>query len=230
MHNKNIFLVQSVMKILYLEDDINLSNTVCEYLEDEGFFVDCVYDGEEALDKLYHKNYDLLLFDVTVPLLNGFELLKLLREQNIKTPTIFLTSLNTIDDLSKGYELGADDYIKKPFALKELLFRVKALLKREYKITNDEILLSENIIFNPAKNTILVNEKHFEITGKEAELLKLLYKNRSLCVTFEEIFETVWSSSETHSEQSLRTYIKDLRKIIGKDSIISMKKRGYIFV
>lgn len=218
------------MKILYLEDDINLSNTVCEYLEDEHFLVDCVYDGEEALEKLYHKNYDLLLLDVNVPNISGFELLKLLREQNIKTPTIFITSLNTIDNLSKGYELGADDYIKKPFALKELLFRIKALLKREYKITNDEIQIDSNILFFPEKNSIVVDNQHFEITSKEVELLKLLHKNRSLCVTFEEIYETLWSYSETHSEQSLRTYIKDLRKIIGKESVLSIKKRGYMLV
>ncbi|MDD2699163.1 MAG: response regulator transcription factor [Arcobacteraceae bacterium] len=218
------------MKILYLEDDINLSNTVCEFLEEEGFEIDPSYDGEEALNKLYHKNYDLLLLDVTVPNMNGFELLQNLRESGIKTPAIFITSLSTIDDLSKGYEIGADDYLKKPFILKELLFRIKALLKREYKMTTDEIELFPNIIFNDSKNIIFVNKEAYEISQKEADLLKLLYKNRSSCVNFEEIFETLWSFSETHSDQSLRTYIKNLRKVIGKDMIVSVKKKGYVFV
>ncbi len=218
------------MKILYLEDDINLSNTVCEYLEDEGFEVDTVYDGEAALDALYHKNYDLLLFDVTVPNMNGFEVLKLLRENNTKTPTIFITSLGTIDDLSRGYELGADDYIKKPFVLKELLFRIKALLKREYKSSSDEIEILPDIFFVSSKNSIKVENIEFEISQKEVELLKLLFKNKGVCVSFEEIYENVWSFSETHSEQSLRTYIKNLRKILGKETIQSIKKRGYIFV
>ncbi len=218
------------MKILYLEDDINLSNTVCEYLEDEGFVVEAVYDGEDALNTLYHKNYDLLLFDVTVPNVSGFEVLKLLRDQNIKTPTIFITSLSTIDDLSYGYELGADDYIKKPFVLKELLFRIKALLKREYKSDSEMIEIVPKVFFDMGKNSIKSDDGIFELSQKEVELLKLLYKNKGQCVLFEEIYENVWSFSETHSEQSLRTYIKNLRKILGKESIQSIKKRGYIFV
>ena len=113
---------------------------------------------------------------------------------------------------------------------KELLFRIKALLKREYKMTTDEIELFPNIIFNDSKNIIFVNKEPYEISQKEADLLKLLYKNRSSCVNFEEIFETLWSFSETHSDQSLRTYIKNLRKIIGKDMIVSVKKKGYVFV
>lgn len=121
------------MKILYLEDDITLSDTVAEFLSDEGFKVSPVYDGEEALEQTYEESFDLFLFDVNVPKIDGFKLLNELREANISTPAIFTTSLKGIDDLSKGYESGADDYIKKPFALKELLFRIKALLKREFK-------------------------------------------------------------------------------------------------
>jgi DNA-binding response OmpR family regulator len=218
------------VKILYLEDDINLSETIVEFLQEEGFGVVYVYDSEEALDKLYHENFDLLIFDVNLNGMNGFELLKSLRDANIKTPAIFTTSRNTIDDLARGYEVGADDYLKKPFALKELLFRIKAIIKREYK-TNQELLsLYENIVFNINTNELIVNEIKTTLNHKESELLKLLIKNRNQCVIFDTIFENVWSFDELHSDMSLRTYIKKLRAIIGKDKIVSIKKVGYKLV
>jgi DNA-binding response OmpR family regulator len=218
------------MKILYLEDDINLSVTVEEFLVDSGYEVVAVYDSDEAIDVLYTQNFDLLIFDVNVPGMNGFDLLKSLREANINTPTIFTTSLNSIEDLSRGYELGADDYIKKPFLLKELLLRVKALLKREYKSSENIININNNISYNIDTHTIEIDGTKHVINNKESELLKLLLKNRGNCVEFDTIFETVWSYDETHSDQSLRTYIKNLRKILGKDMIISVKRRGYTFV
>ncbi|MGE4456176.1 MAG: response regulator transcription factor [Arcobacteraceae bacterium] len=218
------------MKILYLEDDVNLSETIVEFLHAEGFIVVCVYDSEEALDKLYRENFDLLIFDVNLDGMNGFELLKSLRDSDINTPTIFTTSRNTIDDLARGYEVGADDYLKKPFALKELLFRIKAIIKREYK-TNQELLsLYENIVFNINTNELIVNEIKTTLNHKESELLKLLIKNRNQCVIFDTIFENVWSFDEVHSDMSLRTYIKNLRSIIGKDKIVSIKKVGYKLV
>lgn len=218
------------MKILYLEDDLNLSQTVEEYLNDNGFEVVCVYDGDEALDLLYSSNFDLLIFDVQVPNLDGFSLLKLLREANIKTPAIFTTSRNTIDDLSLGYDVGADDYLKKPFALKELHLRIKAILKREYGMSQSIIKISDGVSFNTNTQKIYLNDTPYEINQKESELLKLLIKHKNSCVVFDTIFETVWSFDETHSEQSLRTYIKNLRKILGKDKIISIKTQGYMFV
>jgi DNA-binding response OmpR family regulator len=219
------------VKILYLEDDINLASTIEEFLCDEGFEVNLVYTSDEAIETLYSNNYDLLIFDVNVGGdMNGFELLKSLRDSNIQTPAIFTTSLNSIDDLSIGYDVGADDYIKKPFALKELLLRVKALLKREYKVQNDNIQIDTNIIFNTKTQEISVDEKIIHINQKESELLKLLSKNKNNCVTQEEIFESVWSYDEEHSSMSLRTYIKELRKIIGKDKIVTIKKKGYMLV
>lgn len=143
------------MKILYLEDDINLSQTVEEFLKDEGFDVVCVYDGEEALESIYTARFDLFLLDVSVPQIDGFELLKELREANILTPAIFITSLNSIKDLSSGYECGADDYVKKPFALKELLLRINALLKRVYKTQERLIKVTDEIDFNIYSNELI---------------------------------------------------------------------------
>jgi len=218
------------MKILYLEDDANLSETVEEFLDDEGFDVVAVYDGEEALETIYKYNFDMLLLDVNVPQINGFELLKELRSAGISIPAIFTTSLNSIDDLSNGYNSGADDYIKKPFALKELLFRIKALLKREFKIQNKLIKITKEIDFNTYTNELIHDKKTILLNPKEVLLLKLLLKYKNECVTFESIYQSVWSYDKTHSEMSLRTYIKNLRKHIGKENILSIKKVGYKLV
>ena len=218
------------MKILYLEDDLDLSATIEEFLRDEDYEVVAVYDGDEALEVLYKQNFDLLILDVQVPKINGFELLQNLRDANIQTPAIFTTSLNSIEDLSKGYSVGADDYIKKPFLLKELHLRIEALLKREYKSQEYIIKIDKNTTFDINLQQIQIGDKQYILNHKENELLKLLVKNKNSCVLFETIFETVWSYDETHNEQSLRTYIKNLRKIVGKNKIVSIKKQGYIFV
>lgn len=218
------------MKILYLEDDIALRQTIHEFLEDEGFNVTLAKDGEEALEILYKQNFDLLLLDVQVPKLNGFKLLELLRESNITTPTIFTTSLNSIEDLSTGYEIGADDYIKKPFELKELLLRIKALLKREYHLQNNLIKIDEDIVFDINTHSLNISNQTYTLNPKETQLLKLLYKNKNSCVTFDMIFETVWSFEEENNYESLRTYIKNLRKLLGKERIQNIKKQGYMFV
>jgi DNA-binding response OmpR family regulator len=218
------------MKILYLEDDLNLSETVEEFLRDEDFDVVCAYDGQEALDAIYSTSFDLLLLDVNVDKINGFRLLRELRDAQIDTPAIFITSLNSINDLSLGYESGADDYIKKPFALKELSLRINALLKREYKVQNQLIPLNENVKFDIYTNELFIDEKKVLLNQKELLLLKLLLKHKNSAVTFENIYQAVWSFNETHSYMSLRTYIKTLRKYIGKESILSIKNIGYKLV
>lgn len=218
------------MKILYLEDDLDLSQTIKEFLEENNFEVTLAYDGQEALDFSFQSSFDLFIFDVRVPKINGFELLKNLREANIQTPTIFTTSLNEIEDLSKGYDCGADDYLKKPFLLEELLLRIKALLKREYQAVSNIIKIEEEIYFDTNLQEVKIKDELFKLKYKESELLKLLVKNRNSCVTFETIFQTVWSFENIHSDLSLRTYIKSLRRIFGKDRVVSIKKQGYMFV
>lgn len=218
------------MKILYLEDDYDLSETIEEFLEEEGFIVTSVYNSDSALKQLFHNSFDLLILDVQVPGIDGFELLKELREADILTPAIFTTSRNSIEDLSTGYEVGADDYLKKPFELQEFLFRIKALLKREYKVQNETIQIDTHITFNYNLQTLITHEKSLKLNNKESELLKILISHKNQCVTFDQIFEYVWGFDKEHNEASLRTYIKNLRKYIGKERIKSIKKQGYIFV
>lgn len=216
------------MKILYLEDDYDLSETIEEFLEEEGFIVTSVYNSDSALKQLFHNSFDLLILDVQVPGIDGFELLKELREADILTPAIFTTSRNSIEDLSTGYEVGADDYLKKPFELQELLFRIKALLKREYKVQNETIQIDTHITFNYNLQTLITHEKSLKLNNKESELLKILISHKNQCVTFDQIFEYVWGFDKEHNEASLRTYIKNLRKYIGKERIKVLKTRIYI--
>jgi len=217
-------------KILLLEDDLTLSETVVEFLEGNGFELYPAYNGEDASSLIYEKNFDILLLDVNVPLLNGFDLLKQKREDGVKTPAIFITSLNSIDSLECGYESGCDDYIRKPFALKELLFRIENILKRGYfHETNSKIDIDENIQYDTNTNQLYVDKKESIISNKESSLLKLFLQNKNEIITHENIYETLWQYEETPSESALRTYIKNLRKIIGKEKIVSIKKLGYRF-
>jgi len=218
-------------KILLLEDDANLNETVTEFLEEEGHEVVSVYDGHEAQEKLYESKYDLLLFDVNTPGMNGFDLLKAAREEKVLAPAIFITSLDSVDDLEKGYASGCDDYIRKPFVLKELKIRVETLLKRGFfHETKETIEISKTILYDIENNELIIDEQVVSLGHKESKLLKLFMKNDGTVIAHERIYEHLWDYDEEPSDTALRTYIKNLRKIIGKEKIVSIKKQGYKFI
>jgi len=217
-------------KILLLEDDLTLSETVLEFLEEQGYEVVPAYDGEEASEIIYERVFDLFLLDVNVPLLNGFELLKQKRKEGVQTPAIYITSLNSIDSLETGYNSGCDDYIRKPFVLKELLFRIETILKRGFfHETSPRIEIGEDIEYDTDSNLLYVKGEKVQLNSKEGTLLKLFLQHQDETVIHEVIYETLWTYDETPSENALRTYIKNIRKIIGKDKIVSIKKLGYRF-
>jgi DNA-binding response OmpR family regulator len=218
-------------KLLLLEDDVNLNDTINEFLEENGFEVQSVYDGEEANEKIYENRYDLFLLDVNVPGISGFELLKNLRQNGDKTPAIYLTSLNSVDDLSIGYESGCDDYIRKPFALQELLLRIQTILKREFfHEKSNTIEIDSHLLYDVGSNELQKNGQSVRLQNKEAILLKLFLQKRGEIISHETILDTLWGYDEVSSDDALRTYIKNLRKIIGKEYIISVKKLGYKFI
>ena len=217
-------------RLLLLEDDVALNETVVDYLEGFEFIITPVYDGNSALDVIYENNFDLLLLDVNVPDINGFELLKTLREQGSTIPAIFITSLNSISDVESGYDSGCDDYIRKPFALKELKLRVDTLLKREFFHNHsDKIEIDTNIFYDTKSDLLTLNGDEIQLNNKDATLLKLFLKNKDTLLTHETIYENLWEYGEDISESALRTYIKNLRKYLGKEKIVSIKKLGYRF-
>lgn len=218
------------IRLLLLEDDTNLSETVCEFLESKGYEITPVYDGEEAESLIYEQTFDLFLLDVNVPLLNGFELLSKLRKEGKTTPAIFLTSLNAIEDLETGYESGCDDYLRKPFALKELLFRIETILKREFfHAPKERIMIDEGIEYDTTNHQLYINQQAIQLQNKEAKLLKLFLQKKNEIISHEMIMANLWDYDEAGSDDTLRTYIKNLRKLMGKDRIVSIKKLGYKF-
>lgn len=217
-------------RLLLLEDDTNLSETVCEFLESKGYDVTPVYDGEDAEVMIFEHHFDLFLLDVNVPSLNGFKLLSNVRKEGNTTPAIFLTSLNAIENLEEGYESGCDDYIRKPFVLKELLFRIETILKREFFHSSSNTLsLGKGITFDTLSNLLRVNNQPVQLQNKEAKLLKLFLQKQEEILPHELIMSHLWEYDELGSDDTLRTYIKNLRKIIGKERIVSLKKLGYKF-
>ncbi len=217
-------------RLLLLEDDLTLSETVVDYFEEQGFEVTAVYDGDEANDVIYEEKFDIFLLDVNVPSLNGFELLKSVREQGNTTPAIFITSLNSMNSLEEGFESGCDDYIRKPFELKELLIRVQTIIKREFSNKKETIInLSESVTFDTNTNEVKKDGEIIALNFKELKLLKFFLQNQDELLVHERIYDFVWDYDEEPSDNSLRTYIKNLRKVLGKDKIVSLKKLGYRF-
>lgn len=218
------------MKILLLEDDIALSDIISEYLEDHNFELDLVFDGEEALESAYESQYDLYIFDVNVPAIQGFDLLQTLRENGDTTPAIFVTSLNDIDDVSKGFESGADDYLKKPFELAELLLRIKNIQKRSFTQQRSTIVqIDKTITFDIDTELLQTGEKSVSLPQKELKLLKHFLKHPNEIITFESLNEVLWDYDETPSAESLRAHVKNLRKHLAKDMIQNLRGLGYRF-
>ncbi|MFK5975452.1 MAG: response regulator transcription factor [Sulfurovum sp.] len=217
-------------KILLLEDDSNLNETIREFLEDEGYDVVSVYDGYEAQEKLYESKYDLLLLDVNTPGINGFALLKEARDGDVVAPAIFITALDSVDDLERGFDSGCDDYIRKPFILKELKIRVDTLLKRGF-FHEDKVLIdiSPNISYDSKNSELVIDNKVVSLGHKESMLLNLFMKNDGEVLVHDRIYSHLWDFNENPSDTALRTYLKNLRKLIGKDRIVSIKKQGYKF-
>ena len=216
------------MKILLLEDDIILNEIIEEHLQNNNYKVKSVFTGNEAEKAIYSEKFDLFLFDVNVPGINGFELLKSARQNDIKTPTIFLTSLNMIEDIEKGFNSGCDDYIKKPIELKELDIRINNI-KRLFKILPDEIIeISQNIYLDRLNLFIKKEKEQIHLAKKECEILLYLI-NKEKIVSIEELSTNVWSYEDSPNASTIRTYIKNLRKILGEEFITNIRGVGYRF-
>jgi DNA-binding response OmpR family regulator len=216
--------------ILLLEDDQQLSDTVKQFLNYQGYVVLCAYDGEQAQNIAYEKHIDLMLLDVKVPHQNGFDFLQTLRDNGVETPAIFITSLNSVEDVTRGFDSGCDDYIRKPFALKELLVRVEALLKRRYGTYDEKIDLGEGLSFDIKETLLTKNNQRVALKTKEAKLLSLFLEYPNELLNYDKIFERLWEYDEEPSAGSLRSYVKTVRSFLGKDNIETIKNVGYRFV
>ena len=217
-------------KLLLLEDDVSLNETLSEYLEEEGYDVVSAFDGHSAEEKIFETSFDLLLLDVNVPELDGFSLLKNARSEGVDVPAIFITSRNAMHDLENGFESGGDDYLRKPFELKELLLRIQNILRRNFfHLPSDQMELGADLSYDLENARLYRQDKTVSLGIKEARLLKLFIQHKGEVLTHEVIQQHLWDFDEAPSDDALRTYIKNLRKIIGKEKIVSHKRLGYQF-
>lgn len=215
------------MNILLLEDDSILNEIIEEFLISLNYNVTTVIDGQDALELVYENSFELLILDVNVPSLNGFNLCKELKNSLIDIPTIFITSLHTTEDVEIGFNSGADDYIKKPFDLSELKIRINNI-KRLRNIGNQgKIILNENIFYDFTVKSIYNFGKEYSLSKTEAKVFEYFLKNKNKTISIEEISLNNWVYDEMPIATTIRTYIKNLRKILGKEMIITIKGIGY---
>ena len=213
-------------RILVLEDDQLFNETLEDFLEEEGYAIECALDPYSALDLAYKHVFDLYLFDVNLPYENGFDLLKKLRGSGDMTPTIFLTSRDDKDSLTQGFGTGADDYMKKPIDLDELLLRIQAVLRRQ--IRKERVNIGKYSLDTVAK-ILYFEDEPLEVTQKAIELLVLLVQANGEVVSSEEIKNRLWAAGQSASDGSLRVYITQLKKYF-PETVSNVRGIGYRWI
>lgn len=214
------------IKILLAEDDPNLGLLLADLLEREGYVVTLCKDGDEALLEYENKSFDLCLLDVMMPKKDGFEVAKSIRESNALIPIIFITAKSLKEDRLKGYGLGADDYITKPFDEEELLFKIQVIIRRIIKTeAADEIKTTfvGKYIFDFTNQSLLMDGKMKRMTEKESRVLKILSDKRNRVVKREELLKSIWGENDYFMGRSLDVFITKIRKYLKDDSSLSIE-------
>ena len=212
------------MDILIVEDEEAIANLISVNLADEGYHCTCAYDGEEGADYFERGSYDLVLLDIMLPKLDGYELLEYIKPTG--TPVIFLTAKGDVKDRIKGLKLGADDYIGKPFQIGELLARVEAVLRRSGK--GGKMLCFGDVVIDTVSRKVTKNGAVIKLTVKEFDLLVELVRNKNIALYRDRLYEKVWKEPFTGETRTLDSHIQRLRKKLGWDHYIKTVFRiGY---
>lgn len=222
-------------KILIIEDDPQISRIVMLDLIHEGYEVECSADGREGLEKAQINDYDLIILDIMLPSLNGLEVLRRLRTTK-NTPVIMLTARDQTMDKVMGLDMGADDYMTKPFAIEELFARIRSILKRQYNHDNDTSSEDEKrlgkLVINLNKHSVTYDNKPIELTRKEYDLLLYLVENKNKVLTRDQILDEVWGYNFYGETNVVDVYIRYLRSKIdykfGTQYIQTLRGTGYI--
>ena len=219
-----------MIKILLVEDDLSLSNSVFDFLDD---FADVmqVFDGDEGLYEAESGVYDLILLDLMLPEKDGFTVLRELRDKGVTTPVLIMTAKESLDDKGHGFELGADDYLTKPFYLEELKMRIQALLKRSGKFDQNTLSFGD-VRVNLATNSIYVGDKEVELLGKEFDLLVYFLQNQNVILPKSQIFDRLWGFDSDTTISVVEVYVSKIRKKLkGTDfaaNLQTLRSVGYI--
>lgn len=219
------------MKILLVEDEEKLLESIREGLVHSGYVVDTALDGEEGSFMAFTNDYDLIILDINLPQKDGFEILKEVRARDREVNIIMLTALSDIDDRVKGFDLGANDYVLKPFHFEELKARIRSLLRRKTTI-KDSVIETKGISFDTTKRTFKIDGENLKLTAKEAGILEYLFFNLGRYVTTEELMEHVWNDEVDIFSNVVRVHMSALRKKLkaklGKNIIKNEIGKGYI--
>lgn len=220
------------MKILLVEDDKGVYRFIKKGLQEKGYVVDAAFDGEEGLHLALSQTYDLIILDILLPEMNGYEVLKNIREKGVLTPVICLTAKDEKEDIVQGLELGADDYLVKPFSFTELLARIKAVLRRGKKDAEQSKLNVGDLTLDLMNRTAYRNETKIELSNREFLLLEYLMRNAEQILTRTMILENVWGYNFDPSSNIIDVHVNHLRTKIDKDFpqklIHTIKGAGYV--
>ncbi|MDR2976340.1 MAG: response regulator transcription factor [Streptococcaceae bacterium] len=220
-----------MIKLLLVEDDVELSNSVTDFLES---FADVTqtFDGEDGLYEAEQGIYDMILLDLMLPELNGFDLLKQLREKGISTPVLILTAKEGLNDKMHGFEIGADDYLTKPFYLDELKARIMAQLKRTGKLDTDNILVYGDLKVNLSNQEVRLDGKLVDLLGKEFDLVVYLLQNQNVILPKEQIFDRIWGFDSDTTVTVVEVYMSKIRKKLKEteftEKLQTLRNVGYI--
>ena len=213
-----------MIRILVVEDEQAISNLIAVNLRKAGYACDCVYDGMSAADALEEGAYDLVLLDVMLPEVDGYELMGYIAPLGI--PVIFLTAKASVADRVKGLRLGADDYLTKPFEIIELLARVETVLRRCHK--TEQFLTEGDLVIDTASRIVKKNGTAVNLTNKEYELLLLFVRNKNIALYRETIYERIWGGEYTGDSRTVDLHVQRMRRKVGwEDKIVTVYKVGY---
>ena len=221
--------------ILLAEDDDNLGLLLQTYLKSKGFDVDLVRNGKAAFERFNEQKFDFCLFDVMMPVMDGFTLAKEIREIDRKVPILFLTAKGLKEDKLEGFALGADDYLTKPFSMEELLARITAILRRVETPKNEEdtIIMVGKIPFEPELRILHLQEGDKKLTTKENQLLTMLVKNQNEILDRQATLRAIWGDDNYFNGRSMDVYIAKLRKLLKEDEaieIMNVHGKGFKFM
>ena len=219
------------MRLLIVEDEKHLNKTLTERLTKSGYSVDSCFDGEDALYYIENTAYDVIILDVMMPKLNGFEVLKIIRKKGISTPVLMLTARDSDEDVINGLDLGANDYLTKPFSFDILCARIRAMCRTKDNISSN-ILSVADLSINISTRTVQRGGKIIELSAKEYSILEFLMRNAGIVVSKEKIEENIWNYEYEGSSDVIKVYIHHLRKKIDSDfekkRVHTIKYAGYV--
>lgn len=223
------------IKVLLVEDETTLAMIIKDTLEGQNFILETASDGVEGLRLFFEMRPDVLVADVMMPRMDGFEMVQRIRQSDRNTPVLFLTARSGVNDVVKGFELGANDYLKKPFSMQELIVRIKALVGRactfiQSDATEQTCYQIGKYRFDVRRQLLLFENSRQELSHREAEILKRLYENRNCVVNMQDILLDLWGDDTFFNQRSLHVFITKLRHKLAGDAnirIINVRGVGY---